>query len=128
MLREADSDEGAAVVEFVLVSALVVALALGVMQLALMLHVRNVLVSCASEGARLAAANDRELADGAARTDALIDTSLGGYSHETSAAILTVDGAQVVQVRITAPVPVVGLWGAGSMTVEAHALEEVDRG
>lgn len=111
-----------------MVSALVVALALGVVQLALTLHVRNVLVSCASEGARLAAANDRALADGTARTDSLIETSLGGYAHDTAAAVVTVDGAQVVQVEITAPVPVVGLWGIGSMTVTAHAFEESDRG
>ncbi|MFO7244653.1 MAG: TadE/TadG family type IV pilus assembly protein, partial [Actinomycetes bacterium] len=38
-------------VEFVLVSILVVVIALGVIQLALALHVRNMAISAASEGA-----------------------------------------------------------------------------
>lgn len=120
-------DEGSVVVEFVLVSVLVVVLATAVLQLALTLHVRNTLTSCAAEGAHLAAHNDREVAEGVQRTDDLIAASLGGYDHETSARMVSEGGDQVVEVTVSAPVPVLGLWGLGSMTVRAHAVEEVDR-
>ena len=63
------SDErGAAVVDFVLVLVVLVPLFLGILQVALVLHVRNTLTAAASEGARYAAAADRPLEAGAART------------------------------------------------------------
>lgn len=121
-------DEGSAIVEFVLVSILVVALALGVIQLALTLHVRNMMVSAASEGARLAATHDRGLQDGVDRTNWLLGESLGGMSPEVTAEDITIDGAPAVHVAVTAPVPLVGLWGAGSLEVSARAFKEGDRG
>ncbi len=36
----------------------------------------------------------------------------------------TVDGGRVVEVTLSAPVPVLGLWGAGTMSVTAHAIAE----
>ncbi|MCB2413561.1 pilus assembly protein [Demequina sp. TTPB684] len=129
MLREGKhgQDDGNVVVEFVLVSILVITIAMGVIQLAVALHVRNMLVSAASEGARLAATNDRGLADGVERTESLLAESLGGYDASASAIDTVIDGAPATQVTITAPVPVFGLWGIGSMTVSARAFEEVDR-
>lgn len=121
-------DRGSAAVEFTLVSALLVVLVAGVLQLALTLHVRNTLISCAGEGAHLAAADDRTLADGEARTEAMIRSALGGYSVHVSADESIADGASIVTVTVDAPVPIVGLWGVGSMTVSARAVEEVDRG
>lgn len=47
-----------AVVDFVLVTVILVPLVLGIMQVALVLHVRNTLTSAASEGARYAATVD----------------------------------------------------------------------
>ena len=61
-------DRGSAVVEFVLVGTLLVALFLGVLQLGLYLHMRNVVVASLAEGAREAANADRDCADGTART------------------------------------------------------------
>jgi Flp pilus assembly protein TadG len=49
------SDTGAAVVEFVLVGALLLFVAFGVIQVGLVLHARNVLAADAAEGARHAA-------------------------------------------------------------------------
>ena len=49
-------------------AGLLTLLATGVLQLAVVLHVRATLVDCASEGARLGALADRSPADGAART------------------------------------------------------------
>jgi len=121
-------DEGSALVEFVLVSILVVVLALGVIQLALTLHVRNMMVSAASEGARLAATRDRGLQDGVDRTSWLLGESLGGMSPGVSAEDITIDGAPAVHVVVTAPVPLVGLWGTGDLEVSARAFKEGDRG
>ena len=46
------SGRGAAVVDVVLVLAVLVPVVLGIMQVALVLHVRNTLVAAASEGPR----------------------------------------------------------------------------
>lgn len=124
----ARGDEGSALAEFVMVSVLVIVVAMAVIQLALTLHVRNLLVSSASEGARLAAANDRAPEDGVARTEQLIAASLGGYPAEVSAAVTVVGGSEAVEITVSAPVPLVGLWGVGDMTVAGRALEEMDRG
>lgn len=121
-------DEGNALVEFVLVSVLVIALAMGVIQLALTLHARNMMASAASEGARLAAANDRDLDDGIERTQWLVGESLGGMDAAVTAEDITIDGAPAVRVTVTAPMPILGLWGAGTLDATAHAFEEADRG
>ena len=121
-------DRGSAPVEFTLVSALLVVLVTGVLQLALALHVRNTMISCAAEGARVAATEDRSLTDGEKRATDMLRAALGDYAVDVSAARGTVDGAPVVVVSARAPVPVLGLWGFGSMSVSVRALEEVDRG
>lgn len=109
-------------------SVLLVILVGALMQLALALHVRNTLISCAAEGARLAASEDRSLAEGEVRAEFLAEASLGGYPVQADASMTMVDGAPVVVVSLTAPTPVVGLWGFGSMSVQARAIKEIDRG
>ena len=58
------AERGAAVVEFVLVSALALLLAMGVAQLGLFLWERNAVMGSVSEGARVAATEGRSVADG----------------------------------------------------------------
>jgi Flp pilus assembly protein TadG len=58
------AEGGAAVVEFVLVSAVALVLAMGVAQLGLFLWERNALMGSVSEGARVAATEGRNVADG----------------------------------------------------------------
>ena len=123
--RAAD-DAGSAVVDFVLVGALLVVLAVGLFQLTLTLHVRNIMLSSASEGAHVGALADLTPSDGAARASQLAAAALGG--QEVLATARTVDGGEVVEVTLTAPVPVLGLWGAGTMSVTAHAIEEAGGG
>lgn len=119
-------DRGSAVVEFVLVSVLLVALVLAVLQLALALHIRNTLVAAASEGARLAAAGTSDPADGAAYTQRLIRTTLpDAFAADVSAGFEDVDGVTTVVVEVRAPLPVVGWVGPqGSLVVRGHALDE----
>ena len=52
------SERGSAVVDFVLVSILIVTLLLAVLQVAVYVHVRNVVTASAQEGARYAANAD----------------------------------------------------------------------
>ena len=53
-----DGERGSAVVDFVLVSVLIVVLLLAVLQVAVYVHVRNVVTASAQEGARYAANAD----------------------------------------------------------------------
>lgn len=126
--RKRADDAGGEVVEFTLVSVLLVILVGALLQLALALHVRNTLISCAAEGARYAAAEDRSLADGRERAVDLAEASFGGYPVEAEVSMSVMEGDPVVVVSLAAPVPVVGLWGFGHIRVEARAVEEVDRG
>lgn len=112
-------------VDFVLVGALTTLLAASVLQLMLALHVRTTLIDCAAEGARYAALADRDPAQGEARTRELISTSLAdGFARDVEARATVVGGLPVVEVRVTAPLPLVGLLGPTSLTVRGHALEE----
>ena len=124
----ARGDAGAAVVEFVLVSVLLLGLFLAVLQLALALHTRTVLVAAAQEGARWAANADRSPSDGVARTRALVAEAL---SDEASAAMTVTavpvdrDGTEVVEVTVRGPLPVRFLpVSPVEVTVRGHALEE----
>ncbi len=121
-----DGERGAVVVDFALVSGLVALLFAGVVQLTLALHVRNTLVDCAAEGARYAALADRSTDDGVARTRSLIATSLGGgFADDVSARETDLRGLPVVEVTVSAPLPVAGLLGpGGGLTVSGHALRE----
>ena len=69
---------GSAVVDFVLVVVVLAPLVAGLMQVALVLHVRATLAAAASDGARYAATADRGPADGVARTRAQIDDAIAG--------------------------------------------------
>ncbi len=108
------------------VSALLTLLFLGVVQLALALHVRNTLVDCASEGARYGAFADRTPAEGAQRTRDLIGMSLSSrYAKNVTASTATLEGMDVVEVTVVAPLPVVGLFGPGqAFTVRGHGVDE----
>jgi len=72
------AEGGAAVVEFVLVSALAVILAMSLAQLGLFLWERNALMGSLSEGARVAATEGRTVADGQRVATELLRRSTGG--------------------------------------------------
>ncbi|MDN5790930.1 MAG: pilus assembly protein, partial [Micrococcales bacterium] len=119
-------DRGSAVAEFVMVAALLVFVAMAVFQVGLALYIRNALISAASEGARYAARADSNQALGVDRTASLIRSGLSEtYAHEVSARETTVGGVSVVEVTVSAPLPVMGLLGpSGSMTVSGRAFNE----
>lgn len=123
------SDDGAAVVDFVLVSVLLVTLFLLVFQVGVVLHVRNVLVASAAEGARYGANADRTPDEGAERARQVIADALG---QRVAAAMTCVpvrgeelDGQAVVDVQCSGPMPIVFLpVRAFSLTVHGHAIQE----
>jgi Flp pilus assembly protein TadG len=117
---------GSAVVDFVLVLVVLVPVFLGILQVALVLLVRNTLASAASEGARYAATLDRGPEDGAARTRDQIDGAISGrFAQDVTAAPATVDGAPGVEVTVRAVVPALGIGGPGiELEVTGHAVEE----
>jgi hypothetical protein len=116
------TQRGAAVVDVVLVMLVLVPVVLGIMQVALVLYVRNTLASAASEGARLAATRDRGPGDGAALTREQIAGAVSGKFAQDVSARQTGD---TVEVTVHARVPALGLGGPGiDVTVTGHAVEE----
>jgi Flp pilus assembly protein TadG len=116
------TERGAAVVDVVLVMVVLVPVVLGIMQVALVLFVRNTLASAASEGARLAATSDRGPADGAALTRAQIDGAVSGRFADD---VTATQQGQTVEVTVHAEVPALGIGGpAIELTVTGHAVDE----
>jgi Flp pilus assembly protein TadG len=123
--RSGHADRGSAVVEFALVAPLVLLVALAVIQVALAMHVRATLTSAAAEGARAAALAGADPAAGVRRTRALLEQNLAGtVVRAIAAGPATVDGLPVMAVRVEAELPLLGLLGTTSMSVEGHALRE----
>ncbi|GAB3112344.1 hypothetical protein GCM10027055_15070 [Janibacter alkaliphilus] len=126
--RRLADDSGAAVAEFVMTSTLVVLVFMAVVQLGLALHVRNTLISCASEGARYGARQGSSPEEGAQRTRDLIGRSLSeSYAQDVRAEVQTTeDGVDVVVVSVEAPLPVVGPIGpSDGLDVRGRAFSEV---
>jgi hypothetical protein len=116
-------ERGNAPAEFVLVSALLVALVLGALQVVMVGYTRLVLTSAAAEGARAGSVMDATPVDAVAHTAALIESSLSPrYSRQIAASQSSALGVPTIEVRVVAPFPAVGLWSVGGvMEVSAHA-------
>ena len=118
-----NAEQGSAVVDFVLVGGLLTMFFLAIIQLTLVLHVRNTLIDAAASGARYGTLADRSAADAAERTRALIGTALNaGFAEQVSTAETTVRGFRTLEVTVRAPMPVIGLIGPREMLeVRGHA-------
>jgi len=119
-------DEGSAVVEFVLVSTLVVFVVLALFQLAFALLVRNTLVAAATEGARFGAFQGSTPDDATTHTRRLIAMTLpGSYADDVTSGYERVDGVDTVVVDVTAALPLIAWWGP-QQTIHArgHAVVE----
>lgn len=113
-------------VDFVLVLMLLLPLVVGVMQVALVMHVRNTLASAAAEGARHAAVlgSSAELGEQKAREQ--VSTALAGrYARDVTVRPATVLGSPGYEAVIEAEVPALGLGGpALTVRVTGHAVAE----
>jgi Flp pilus assembly protein TadG len=108
-LTDDEGERGSAVVEFVLVSVLIVVLLLAVLQVAVYVHVRNVVTASAQEGARYAANADVDSSLGAGRT---VEVVAGATSQQTAAGLSCTSaeetdpsGLTLVVVRCAGAVP-----------------------
>jgi Flp pilus assembly protein TadG len=126
----AADDRGAAAVEFVLVSILLVTLLLAVVQVGVYLHVRNVVAASAAEGVRYAANADRDSAEAGPRTQeivaAALNARLAGALAYDPAEVAGAGGATLVSVHVTGAMPTVvaQLGGLLPLDVTARALKE----
>lgn len=126
MLAPPRRERGAAVVDIVLVVVVLVPLVLGIIQVALVMHVRNTLAAAASEGARYAATQGGSPSAGVARTRNQIDFGIaGGFAQDVVVRRIVVGGVPTVEVVVRARVPALGLGGPGvDLVVEGHAVAE----
>lgn len=117
-------------VDFVLVMVLLVPLVLGIMQVALVMYVRNTVALAASEGARHAAAWEATPQDGLVRAREQWSAAISARFVETSR-IETVDvgGVPTYRVVVDVAVPALGLGGPRvDFEVSGSALVEPDPG
>ena len=108
--RLTDDERGAAVVDFVLVSVLVLGLLLAVLQVAVYVHVRNVVTASAQEGARYAANADVPSDAGAPRTVEIVGRATSERTAQGLACTSTEEveggsGLTLVVVRCTGAMP-----------------------
>lgn len=124
-----DREAGSGVVDFLLVTGLLLFLFLAVVQVGLVVHTRTLLVAAAAEGARYGADADRTPEQGAERArEAVADT----LSVRTARGLTIVprrvtgpDGLTTVQVQVSGEVPVVLVpLLPVRLTVRGHALQE----
>jgi hypothetical protein len=115
------------VVEFALVAPLAVIVALAVAQFALFLFERNVVMGSLSEGARVAAASGRTVADGERAAGNLIREALGGRIALTVQVRGAVEsGLVVLRADATLPSFVPGVPGLEvHMTAAMHKEEDL---
>ena len=123
----AESEDGSAIAEFVMVAALLLFVVLAVLQIAIALYVRNTLIASASEGARFGARADAAPGDGVDRATALIASALNpSFATDISAQTTTTrEGVRVVVVTVVAPLPLIGPIGPGDgFNVQGRAFSE----
>lgn len=120
-----ERDDGSVVAEWAMVAGLSAILFALTLQLVFALHVRNVLIDAASHGARYGTLADRGPADAQERTRELITGSVGArFAGDVTAVPAEVQGAPTLEVRVVAPLPIVGPFGPpGAIEVSGHAVD-----
>lgn len=119
-------DRGSAPVEFVLVSVLLVAVTLSVLQIAFVAHIRSIAIDSAIAGAAHAALADTTDADGVARTEELIGRGIArGLVQDVTVRSALVGDRDVVVVTASLAIPVIGPWlPVANVEVTGRAFRE----
>ena len=122
----AQNDSGSAVVDFVMVGALVITVFVALIQVVLGVYARNVLTDAAGDGARRAALVGGTEAEARQRVQVLSDAALRrGYVDTVTVSRVPSGDLTIVEVTVTAPLPVLGLLGpGGTLRVTGHAVDE----
>ncbi len=120
------NERGSAIVDFVMVGALVLAVFMAVVQLGLALYVRNVITDSAADGARFGGMLGATPADAVVRTRYLMSLALpSSFQADVTAQDTRLGGVPTVQVRVQANLPVFAFTGIGPrIEVVMHALDE----
>ena len=120
------NESGSAVVDFVMVGALVIIVFVALLQVALGVYARNVLTDAAGDGARRAALVGGTEAEARQRVQVLSDAALRrGYVDTVTVSRVPSGDLTIVEVTVTAPLPVLGLLGpGGTLRVTGHAVDE----
>jgi len=127
-VRSADRERGSAVVEHVMVLPLLLVIALGVVQVTLLVHARAVAVASAAEGARAGAGLGTAPTDGGAAAERLLHSSLGSaYANGLHCTGSPDDDDGVAEVEVvcagSVPLRVLGI-GDVAIRVTGHAVRE----
>jgi Flp pilus assembly protein TadG len=124
-------ETGAAVVDFVLVGALMLFVTFGVIQLGLVLHARNVLASDAAEGARHAASLSVPVSSGATVAEDLAKHGVPGAGKDltcTSREATGAGGLELAEVTCVANLHLAFVpMGSVHLSVTGRAIKEVAR-
>ncbi len=122
----AQNDSGSAVVDFVMVGALVITVFVALLQVTLGVYARNVLTDAAGDGARRAALVGGTEAEARQRVQVLSDAALRrGYVDTVTVSRVPSGELMIVEVTVTAPFPVLGLFGpGGTLRATGHAVDE----
>lgn len=109
-----------------MVGTLIIAIVAALLQLALVLHVRNILIDSAAEGARAGALAGAGDAAAVERTRYLIDAALSArYADDVTAHRVEAAGTTVLQVDVVATLPLFGLAGSPrTVVVSGRAVVE----
>lgn len=127
----AERDEsGSAVVDFVLVLLLLLPLVVGILQLALVMHVRNVLSAAAAEGARHAALSGASPVDGVAVAREQWSGAVSDrFVRSATVEDVDLDGAAGYRLVLDVEVPTLGLGGPSvGFEVRGSAVREWEAG
>ncbi|CAB4622852.1 unannotated protein [freshwater metagenome] len=104
-------ERGSAPVEFVMVGVLLVAVALTVLQIAFVAHIRAVAIDSAIAGAAHAALADTADSEGIARATALVANGVAAsLVRSISVTSSEVAGKPIVSIIIQLGVPMIGPW------------------
>lgn len=118
-------DRGSAIVDFVLVAPILLAVALASLQVILVMHVRTVLTSAAAEGARAASLAGSDPRAGQRRAQAIInETIAAGSVHSIAVSRESWGDGHVMALEIEARLPLLGLLGPSVLRVKGHSWQE----
>lgn len=107
-------------VETALVFPLLVLVALGLVQFAIFSHAENVVTGAVQDGARVAAASDRTVADGVADTQAILGAGLGPTAG--TVAVTGSDDGSTVTVAAQGSLRLIIPWvGDATLPLQARA-------
>src|SRR3972149_132633 len=122
-------ERGQAMVELVLVLPVLLIILIGVVQFALVYHAKDVATTAAQEGARLAAADGRTPAEGAARARDVLQSGLGRTGAGVRVTGQDTGGAVGGRARALPSLPPIawGVVGAGRVSHARGAVRAIAR-